>query len=113
MNKLCEKAAKDLGLPSNVLVGSGIIDAYAGWLGTVGAHVQEPEKPHGFPLQTRLALVAGTSTCHIVASKDPIFVNGIWGPYKDWVIPGYWMSAGGQTASGTQQQFLTSFATVM
>lgn len=44
--------------------------------------------------------MAGTSTCHIVASKNPFFVNGIWGPYKDWVLPGSWMSEAGQAASG-------------
>lgn len=105
---LSEKAAKDLGLPAGIAVGSGVIDAYAGWIGTVGAKV----KLHADQLDdsvasndvsqvfTRLASVAGTSTCHLAMSKEPIFVPGVWGPYRDVLIPGYWMAEGGQSATG-------------
>jgi len=89
-------------------VGSGVIDAYAGWIGTVGAKVQlssdnlNQDAPANDQSQafTRLAAVAGTSTCHLVMSKDPVFVNGVWGPYRDAVIPNYWMAEGGQSATG-------------
>jgi FGGY-family pentulose kinase len=33
-------------------------------------------------------------------SPDPVFVNGVWGPYRDSIIPGYWMAEGGQSATG-------------
>lgn len=33
-------------------------------------------------------------------SKDPTFVNGVWGPYRDSIIPDYWMAEGGQSATG-------------
>lgn len=49
---------------------------------------------------TRLAAVAGTSTCHIAMSPEPVFVPGVWGPYRDVLIPGYWMAEGGQSATG-------------
>ena len=49
---------------------------------------------------SRLAAVAGTSTCHLAISADPIFVPGVWGPYRDIVIPGSWMIEGGQSATG-------------
>ena len=49
---------------------------------------------------SRLAAVAGTSTCHLVMSQNPVFVNGVWGPYRDSIIPGYWMAEGGQSATG-------------
>ena len=49
---------------------------------------------------TRLAAVAGTSTCHLVMSKEPVFVNGVWGPYRDSIIPDFWMAEGGQSATG-------------
>ena len=49
---------------------------------------------------TRLAAVAGTSTCHIAMSPKPVFVPGVWGPYRDVLIPGYWMAEGGQSATG-------------
>ncbi|KAJ5895465.1 hypothetical protein N7495_007156 [Penicillium taxi] len=105
---LCEKAASDLGLPAGIPIGSGVIDAYAGWIGTVGAKanlspnelngdVPKNDKMQAF---SRLAAVAGTSTCHLVMSPNPIFVNGVWGPYSDTIIPGYSMSEGGQSATG-------------
>src|ERR1700753_4159702 len=83
---LCAKAAADLGLPAGIAVGSCGIDAYAGWIGTVGAKVQlspdnlNQDAPANDQSQafTRLAAVAGTSTCHLVMSKDPVFVNGVW-----------------------------------
>ncbi len=33
-------------------------------------------------------------------TKDEVFVNGVWGPYRDVLIPGYWMAEGGQSATG-------------
>lgn len=88
-------------------VGSGVIDAYAGWIGTVGAKAQLSEKfaghdgPHDIKQAFhRLAAVAGTSTCHLAMSPDPVFVPGVWGPYRDVLFPGYWLSEGGQSATG-------------
>lgn len=49
---------------------------------------------------TRLAAVAGTSTCHLAMSQKPVFVEGVWGPYRDVLIPDYWMAEGGQSATG-------------
>jgi FGGY-family pentulose kinase len=49
---------------------------------------------------TRLAAVAGTSTCHLVLSPEPVFVPGVWGPYRDCIIPNSWMAEGGQSATG-------------
>ncbi|KZF22711.1 Pentulose kinase [Xylona heveae TC161] len=105
---LSEKAARELGLPAGIAVGSGVIDAYAGWIGTVGAKVKlsshelAADVPKNDVSQAfgRLAAVAGTSTCHIAMSHDPVFVNGVWGPYKDVLIPDYWMAEGGQSATG-------------
>lgn len=33
-------------------------------------------------------------------SKDAVFVDGVWGPYRDVLVPGYWMAEGGQSATG-------------
>lgn len=49
---------------------------------------------------SRLAAVAGTSTCHLAMSQDPVFVDGVWGPYRDVLLPGFWMAEGGQSATG-------------
>ncbi|CRG91490.1 putative sugar kinase YDR109C [Talaromyces islandicus] len=105
---LCEKAAADLGLPSGIAVGSGVIDAYAGWIGTVGAKVNlegdelDPEVAKNDRTQafSRLAAVAGTSTCHLAMSPNPVFVPGVWGPYRDTILPDLWMAEGGQSATG-------------
>lgn len=96
------RAATDLGLPIGTAVGSGVIDAYAGWIGTVGAkHNLLPPSGQGvFEAVGRLALVAGTSTCHLTLSPDPHFVQGVWGPYRDVLPPGLWMTEGGQSATG-------------
>ncbi|KAI0025755.1 Nup93/Nic96-domain-containing protein [Xylariomycetidae sp. FL0641] len=105
---LSEKAGKQLGLPAGIAVGSGVIDAYAGWIGTVGAKVDTEygyaDKTHPAndmaQASTRLAAVAGTSTCHLAMSEKPVFVNGVWGPYRDVLFPGYWLAEGGQSATG-------------
>lgn len=108
---LTEKAAEQLGLTTECAVGSGVIDAYAGWIGTVAAKVEVPEKwqhPNtvGDALTKiesacgRLAAVAGTLTCHIAMSKNPHFVKGVWGPYRDVMVPNYWLAEGGQLLTG-------------
>jgi FGGY-family pentulose kinase len=105
---LSEKAGNELGLPAGIAVGSGVIDAYAGWVGTVGAKVnlEADQLDNGVPKNdmsqafSRLAAVAGTSTCHLAMSKDPVFVNGVWGPYRDVLLPNFWMAEGGQSATG-------------
>ncbi|KAK1775593.1 ribitol kinase [Copromyces sp. CBS 386.78] len=105
---LSEEAAQQLGLPAGIAIGSGVIDAYAGWIGTVGAkvklskdHLDDSVAPNDVSQAfTRLAAVAGTSTCHLAMSEGPVFVPGVWGPYRDVLIPGYWMAEGGQSATG-------------
>jgi FGGY-family pentulose kinase len=106
---LNEKTAEELGLTTDCLVGSGVIDAYAGWVGTVAAQTDIPipalvEKDHKETgvgkAAGRLAAVAGTSTCHIALSKDPIFVEGVWGPYRDAIAPDFWLAEGGQSCTG-------------
>lgn len=97
-----------MGLPPGIAIGSGVIDAYAGWVGTVGAKVKltNEELDSGIAkndlaqAKTRLAAVAGTSTCHLAMSDKPIFVDGVWGPYRDVLIPDMWMAEGGQSATG-------------
>lgn len=57
-------------------------DRYAGWIGTVAASHAAPGDSEQSPqpaleeVGTRLAAIAGTSTCHIAQSKDGILVPG-------------------------------------
>lgn len=91
-----------------------MIDAYAGWIGTVGAkvtlgpdHLDESSAKNDVSQAfTRLAAVAGTSTCHLAMSKDPVFVPGVWGPYRDVLIPDFWMAEGGQSATGELLKYM-------
>ncbi|KAG8218287.1 hypothetical protein J3R82DRAFT_3898 [Butyriboletus roseoflavus] len=107
---LTEEAAKDLGLLKGTSVGSGLIDAYAGWMGTVGARYTEDGRLSAVPSldesRHRLAAVAGTSTCHLVQSKQGVFVKGVWGPYRDAAFPAWWMNEGGQSSTGQLIDFV-------
>ncbi|KAM6918416.1 FGGY carbohydrate kinase domain-containing protein [Xenentodon cancila] len=98
---LTREAAADLGLNPGTAVGASLIDAHAGGLGVIGADVK------GFdlscehqPITSRLAMICGTSTCHMAISEQPLFVPGVWGPYLSAMVPGLWLNEGGQSATG-------------
>ena len=76
---------------------AGIIDAYAGAVGTLGSGLQNqgPEE-----VESRMAIIAGTSSCHILLRKDPIYCPGIWGPYEGAILEGFSCLEGGQTLTG-------------
>ena len=96
---LTAKAAAELGLAAGTPVGVGIIDAHAGGLGTIGVALDgAPPTPES--LEERVALIGGTSTCHMAVSREPKFIAGIWGPYYSAMIPGLWLTEGGQSATG-------------
>ncbi|QBM86360.1 FGGY-family pentulose kinase [Metschnikowia aff. pulcherrima] len=108
VGKLTPQSAEELGLTTECVVGSGVIDAYAGWIGTVAGKVDLPQYPE-LSQETdgsmssgcgRLAAVAGTSTCHIAMTEEPCFVQGVWGPYREVFGPGFWLAEGGQSCTG-------------
>ena len=72
---LSAKAAEQLGLLEGTAVGSGVIDAYAGWIGTVAAPMEGDKPASLLESRHRLAAIAGTSTCHIVQSPEAVFVR--------------------------------------
>lgn len=96
---LTQQSAEELGLTTKCIVASGMIDAYSGWVGTVAAKTDLGSKRAG-KVNNRLAAVAGTSTCHIVISDEAVFVPGVWGPYRDALLPGKWAAEGGQSTTG-------------
>lgn len=96
---LTARAARELGLVAGTPVGVGIIDAHAGGLGMLGAKL-DGVAPKGAALNRRLALIGGTSSCHMAVSPGPRFIRGIWGPYHSAMIPGLWLTEGGQSATG-------------
>ncbi len=96
---LTAEAAADLGLVEGTTVGVGIIDAHAGGIGSVGMYV-DGERPSVEQIGRTLALIGGTSSCHMAVSPEARFVEGVWGPYYSAMIPGMWLTEGGQTATG-------------
>ncbi len=99
---LTAEAAAHLGLRQGTSVGVGIIDAHAGGIGSLAMYADEEE--HEAPIAQRLnetlALIGGTSSCHMAVSEEPRFIPGIWGPYFGAMIPGMWLNEGGQSATG-------------
>lgn len=98
-NGLSATAAKELGLVAGTPVGVSIIDAHAGGLGLIGAALDN-KVPTPKSLEERIALIGGTSSCHMAVSREALFVPGIWGPYFSAMIPGMWLTEGGQSATG-------------
>jgi len=98
-NGLSDQAAKELGLNMGTAVGASIIDAHAGGLGVLGA-VDNGETLTPEVLNSRIALIAGTSSCQMAVSQEPRFIPGVWGPYSSAMIPGLWLTEAGQSATG-------------
>lgn len=90
---LCAEAAQALTLDTGCMVATGLIDAFAGALGVIGGHA-------GPTVDRHLALIAGTSSCVMGLAPDPRPAGGLWGPYYGAAMPGYWLSEGGQSATG-------------
>jgi FGGY-family pentulose kinase len=93
VGRLGDAAAAELGLAPGTPVAASLIDAYAGALGTLAA--ADPDSGGG-----RLALIAGTSACHIANTPDARFVPGVWGPYLGALGPTDWANEAGQSAAG-------------
>ena len=89
---LTAQAASELGLVAGTPVATSLIDAYAGALGTMRCSAGTGG--------ARMALIAGTSACHITLSDAPAFVPGVWGPYPGVLLPGLSANEAGQSAAG-------------
>jgi FGGY-family pentulose kinase len=86
--RLSPAAASALGLLPGIPVAQGGIDAYLGMLGmgAVGAG--------------DLAMVMGSSTCHLAMASQPLLGSGMLGCFPDAVVEGLYTLEGGQTATG-------------
>ncbi|KQT64028.1 MULTISPECIES: FGGY-family carbohydrate kinase [unclassified Aureimonas] len=96
-NGLTAAAADDLGLRPGLPVGASLIDAHAGGVGTLGAAGADGSAADP---ASELALIMGTSLCSMALTREPVFVDGVWGPYFGAMLPGYWLLEGGQSAYG-------------
>ena len=89
--------AREWGLSESVVVATGIIDAHAGGLSLSGS------QPQG-----SLAIISGTSNCHMILSKQPVLIPGVWGPYWGAMLPRWWLNEGGQSAAGALVEWTLS-----
>lgn len=87
--KLSSSAAATLGLNAGTPVAQGGIDAYAGMIGL------------GAIAPGKLAMIMGSSTCHLVNADQPLLGTGMLGCYADAIRPGLYTLEGGQTATGS------------
>ncbi len=88
-----------MGLPIGTPVAVGMIDAHAGGIGTVGVL-------NG--AVNNMAYVRYFSRT-MTTTQEAVFVPGVWGPYYSAMVPGYWLSEGGQRAAGAAIDQLLSF----
>jgi D-ribulokinase len=91
---LTAAAADELGLAIGTPVAASLIDAHAGALGTLGA------TGHPTPMSGRMAIIAGTSACHLATAPAGTSIPGVWGPYFGALLPGEWLLEAGISASG-------------
>lgn len=88
VGNLTPDAAQALGLTTHTVVAQGGIDAYTAMLGL------------GVVQPGHMALVMGSSTCHMALCESGLFETHVWGPYPDALLPGTWILEGGQTTTG-------------
>lgn len=100
---LTPTAAKELGLVAGTPVGTSLIDAHAGGVGIMESVPEAYSDSNDYDKEAichRMALVCGTSTCHMAVSQSKLFIPGIWGPFWSAMVPEYWLTEGGQSATG-------------
>lgn len=86
---LSERAASELGLRAGTPVAQGGVDAYLGMLGLGAVGPGD------------LAMILGSSTCHLAMSAQPVLGSGMLGCYPDAVVEGTYTLEGGQTSTGS------------
>jgi FGGY-family pentulose kinase len=82
-------AARELGLKAGTPVAQGGVDAYLGMLGLGATNAGD------------VAVIVGSSTCHLAQSKAGVFGSGAAGCYSDATVEGLYTIEAGQTATGS------------
>ncbi|HEX7861930.1 MAG TPA: ribulokinase [Verrucomicrobiae bacterium] len=85
---LTAEMARRLKLREGIAVAAGNIDAHAG---VPACGVTRPGT---------LAMIMGTSTCHLLMSEERVEAEGICGVVLDGIVPGYWGYEAGQSGVG-------------
>ena len=87
--RLDAAAALELGLNAGTPVAQGGIDAYLGMLGLGATGAGD------------VAVIVGSSTCHLAQSRGGVFGSGAAGCYPDATVEGLYTIEAGQTATGS------------
>ncbi|KAL9224125.1 hypothetical protein vseg_000193 [Gypsophila vaccaria] len=106
---LTSAAAKELGLQEGTPVGTSLIDAHAGGVGvmeSIPLSEFKSETDEDEEICHRMVLVCGTSTCHMAVSQNKLFIPGVWGPFWSAMVPQYWLTEGGQSATGALLDYI-------
>lgn len=91
-----------MGLLKGNPVAVSIIDADAGGLGMLGLkEFTKNGEAEPINFNKRLALIGGTSSCHMAVAEEARYIEGVWGPYDSAMIPEFWLNEGGQSATGS------------
>lgn len=87
----------------SVSLASSLIDAHAGVISMLvfGNRIAPSNLETHLPsYENVFCMISGTSTCHMVLNKKKCPTPGVWGPYLDAILPGYYLSEAGTTATG-------------
>lgn len=103
-NGLSKDAASQMGLLPGTAVATSMIDAHAGALALLGC--RNPDSKLSDILTSKLAIICGTSSCHMSLTEGPVMAPGIWGPYKNAIIPNLYLNEAGQSATGVLLDFI-------
>ncbi|WP_367966559.1 FGGY-family carbohydrate kinase [Spiribacter onubensis] len=90
---LSGSAADAMSLSAGIPVAVGLVDAFAGALGATG--MTSPNAAGNC-----LNLITGTSNVIMSVGSTRAGASGFWGPYRDVIMPGAWVSEAGQSAAG-------------
>ncbi|GJW29858.1 FGGY carbohydrate kinase domain-containing protein [Tanacetum coccineum] len=97
----------ELGLVAGTPVGTSLIDAHAGGVGVMeSVPDSEANESDDDAICRRMVLVCGTSTCHMAVSRSKLFIPGVWGPFWSAMVPEYWLTEGGQSATGALLDYI-------
>ncbi|XP_027203661.2 FGGY carbohydrate kinase domain-containing protein [Dermatophagoides pteronyssinus] len=103
---LSAEIAQQIGISMNdgdqpIKITCPLIDAHAGALSMLTFSNSSISKSNlGETFENVLCMIAGTSTCHMILNQNRTMTKGIWGPYRNAIIPGYYLREAGQSASG-------------
>jgi L-ribulokinase len=97
------------GITAEAAAWTGLLPGTAVAVANVDAHVAAPAATVVEP--GRMVLIMGTSTCHIVLSRDERVVPGMCGYVEDGVIPGLFGYEAGQSCVGDHFSWFVEHAT--